>query len=196
MAIKNTARDYGFIAKSLHWGTAFLFLGSYATYYYREWFTESKTPENITAIQLHFSIGVSVAVIVLLRILWRVTNRAPDLEPGTKLEHFAAHMGHYALYAIMIAMPLTGYFGTGGSTNYFFMFEIPKFESTILFQSIVSEGMGLSFKEFEKPMDFIHKNILGKWGVWLLIIGHVLAALYHHFVKKDRTLQKMTINKK
>ena len=75
------------------------------------------------------------------------------------------------------------------------MFEIPKFESTQLFQSLVNEWMGLTFKEFEKPMDFIHKDILGKWLVWLLIVGHASAALYHHFVKKDRTLYKMTINK-
>ena len=195
MTIKNTANHYGSIAKWLHWGTAFLFLGSYLTYYYREWFTESKTPENITAIQLHFSIGITVAVIVVLRIIWRISNRTPDLEPGTKLEHLAAHAGHYALYAIMIIMPITGYLGTGGGTNYFFLFEIPKFESTQLFQSLVSEQMGLTFQEFEKPMDFIHKDILGKWLVWMLIVGHALAGLYHHFIKKDRTLYKMTISK-
>lgn len=195
MTIKNTASHYGSIAKWLHWGTAILFLGSYVTYYYREWFTESKTPDNFAAIQLHFSIGITVAVIVILRIIWRISNRTPDLEPGTKLEHLAAHAAHYALYVIMIIMPMTGYLGTGVNTDYFFMFEIPKFESTQLFQSLVNEWMGLTFKEFEKPMDFIHKDILGKWLVWLLIVGHASAALYHHFVKKDRTLYKMTINK-
>jgi cytochrome b561 len=52
--------------------------------------------------------------------------------------------------------------------------------------------MGLSFEEFEAPIDFIHKDIMGKWAVWILIAGHVMAAMYHHFVKKDRTLVKMT----
>ncbi len=195
MTIKNTADHYGSIAKWLHWGTAVLFLGSYLTYYYRVWFTEAKTPENFAVIQLHFSIGITVAVVVILRIVWRIRNRTPDLEPGTKLEHLAAHAGHYALYAMMIIMPISGYLGTGGNTNYFFMFEIPKFESTQVFQSFVSEWMGLTFKEFEKPMDFIHKDILGKWLVWILILGHASAALYHHYIKKGRTLYKMTINK-
>jgi cytochrome b561 len=95
----------------------------------------------------------------------------------------------------MIIMPITGYVGTGVNTEYFFIFDMPKFESTQLFVSLVSNGLGITFKAFEEPIDFIHKNILGAWLVWLLIMGHVSAALYHHFVRKDRTLQKMTINK-
>ena len=195
MNFKNTANNYDSIAKWLHWGTAILFLGSYISVYYRHWFTEEKTPENWTALQLHLSIGVTIAVIVMLRIAWRITSRMPDFEPGTKLEHLATHAVHYALYAIMIIMPITGYVGTGVNTEYFFIFDILKFEDTQLFEILVSNGMGITFKEFEEPIDFIHKEILGVWLVWLLILGHVSAALYHHFVKKDRTLRKMTINK-
>lgn len=195
MSIKNTADNYGSMAKWLHWGTAVLFLGSYISVYYRHWFTEDKTPENWTALQLHLSIGVTIAVIVAIRIIWRISNRAPNPEPGTNLEHFAAHLGHYVLYAVMVIMPITGYLGTGANTEYFFMFDIPKFESTSFFSSVFSDRLGMTFKEFEGPVDFIHKN-LGAWVVWLLILGHVLAALYHHFVKKDRTLYKMTTNKR
>ena len=195
MSLKNTAEDYGSIAKWLHWSTAVLFLGSYISVYYRQWFTEKETPENWIALQLHLSIGVTIAVIVGLRIIWRLSNRVPDLEPGTKLEHLAAHVGHLALYAIMVIMPVTGYIGTGVNTEYFFLFDIPKFEDTQLFTTLVSDGLGMTFKEFEKPVDFIHKDIMGAWVVWLLILGHVSAALYHQFVKKDRTLYKMTISK-
>ena len=175
MSLRNTADSYGSIAKWLHWGTAILFLGSYVTVYYRQWFTEAKTPENWTALQLHLSIGVTIAVIVLLRILWRISNRAPDPEPGTKLEHWAAKLGHLALYAVMIIMPVTGYLGTGANTEYFFMFDIPSFKSTELFAN--NFGMEMTFEEFEKPIDFIHKKIMGECLVWLLILGHVLAAL-------------------
>ncbi len=193
MRMRNTVNTYGSVAKWLHWVTAVLFLGSYISVYYRQWFTEDRTPENWIAIQLHLSIGVTIAVVVALRIIWRMTNRVPDFEPGTRLEHLAAHAGHYALYTIMIIMPVTGYLGSGANTEFFFMFDIPKFESTWLFESVVRDGMGLTFEEFEKPLDFLHKAILGPWLVWLLIVGHASAALYHHFVKKDRTLRKMTI---
>lgn len=193
MSIKNTADSYGSIAKWLHWATAVLFLGSYGSYYYRHWFTEAKTTENMIAFQLHLSIGVTIGVLVLLRIIWRVMNRAPDPEPGSVLEHRLAHAGHLALYAILVLMPLTGYLGTGGNTNFFFLFEIPKFADTPLFTWLVSDGLGLTFKEFEKPIDFIHKELLGEWLAWLLILGHVLAAIYHQRVRKDRTMEKMSL---
>jgi cytochrome b561 len=195
MPLKNTAQSYGSIAKWFHWTTAGLFLASYMAVYYRPWFTEEKTPENWTALQLHLSIGVTITVIVVLRILWKVLNQDPVLEPGTRLQHLAAKSGHYALYTVMIVMPLTGYLGTGVNAEYFFMFDIPKFESTYLYNLLVTDGLGISFKEFEEPIDFVHKNIGGAWLVWMLILGHVIAALYHHFVKKDQTLQKMMIRK-
>jgi cytochrome b561 len=195
MTIKNTAQAYGTVAKWIHWLSALFFLAAYCTVYYRHWFTESKTPENWTALQLHLSIGISIAVFVVLRIVWKLMNRAPDLEPGSKIEHVAAKAGHLALYAMMIIMPLTGYLGTGANTEFFFLFDIPKFENTALFTTLFAEGIGLSFAEFEKPLDFIHKDIGGAWLVWILILGHVMAALYHHFIRKDRSLKKMSFDK-
>ena len=123
MGIRNTKNNYGAIAKRLHWSTAILFLGAYMSVYFRHWFTEDHTPLNWTAFQLHLSFGVTIGVVVILRIIWRITNRQPELEPGKPLEHLAAHAGHYALYAIMIIMPLTGYLGTKVITEYFFLFN-------------------------------------------------------------------------
>ena len=192
--LKNSQYAYGSIAKWLHWSIALLFLGSYASVKYRHWFTVEDTPENWTALQLHLSIGITIGVLVALRIIWRLINRVPDEEPGSKLAHLAAKLGHYALYAMMIIMPITGYIGTGVNTEYFFLFDIPKFESTQAFTTFVSNGLNLTFKQFEEPIDFVHKELGGELIVLLLIAGHVLAALYHHFIKKDRTLRKMTID--
>jgi len=192
MALRNTARDYGSVAKWLHWGMAALFLASYCTVYYRQWFTEKETPENWIALQLHLSVGLTIAVLVILRMFWRATNRLPAPGPGRRSEQLAARIGHYVLYAVMVLMPLTGYIGTGVNTEYFLSFEISKFEDTPVFASLVGDGLGMSFKEFEKPVDFIHKDVMGSWVVWLLVLGHVLAALYHHYRKKDRTIYKMT----
>ena len=141
------------------------------------------------------SFGVTIGVIVALRILWKIIDQNPEPEPGTRMEHLAAKSGHYALYAVMILMPLTGYLGTGAHTEYFFLFDIPKFESTHLYSVLVADEPGMTFKEFEKPLDFVHKDIGGAWLVWLLILGHVMAALYHHIVKKDFTLYRMTYEK-
>jgi cytochrome b561 len=191
---KNTHQNYGLIAKIIHWLTALLFLGAYASVYYRHWFTDAKTPENWNALQIHLSFGITIGVLVLLRIIWRLMNTNPAEEAGTALEHRAAKLGHYALYAIMIIMPITGYLGTGVATEFFFMFDIEKFPNTWVFTQVIQEGLGINFETFEKPIDFIHKEILGAWLVWMLIAGHVMAALLHHLVRKDRTLKKMTID--
>jgi len=126
MGLKNTSLSYGAIAKWLHWIIAFLILGSYLSVYFRHWFTEENTPENWTSLQLHLSFGLTIGALVLLRILWRLINENPSLEPGSHWEHLAAKLGHYALYAIMIVMPVTGYMGTGVNTEYFFLTDINK----------------------------------------------------------------------
>jgi len=192
MSIRNTSKSYGTIAKFFHWFTAILFLTSYISVYYRQWFTQEKTPENWTALQLHLSIGVSIGVIVLLRIIWRALEQQPLPEPGSKLEHSAAKTGHILLYVMMILMPITGYLGTGANTEFFFLFDIPKFTDTALYQHLFLDGLGISFEQMEPLMDYVHKDIGGQWIVWLLILGHAGAALFHHYVKKDRTLVKMT----
>jgi len=189
---KNTLENYGRIARWLHWGIAVLFLLAYLFVYYRHWFTEKQTPENIIAVQLHFSVGISIGVMVILRIIWRNMNVQPTLEPGPNWQHIFAHIGHYTLYAVMILMPLSGYLGTGANTKFFYLFEIPKFSETWLFDMFVWDYLGLTFEEFEEPLDFFHKEVMGAWLVWMLIVGHIAAALYHHLKLKDRTLIKMT----
>lgn len=188
--LKNSTTHYGQVARTLHWFTALLFLLAYCSVYYRQWFTEAQTPENWTALQLHLSFGVTIAVLVVLRLYWRLTNVQPAAEPGSALMHKAAHLGHLVLYGVLIVMPLTGYLGTGVATEFFFLFEIPKFADTWLFQVLIAEGLGLTFEQFEAPIDFIHKQG-GAYLVWLLILGHAAAALYHHYHLKDRTLLKM-----
>ena len=192
MAWRNTASGYGRIARWLHWSVALLFLASYAAVKYRHWFTEAKTPENWTALQLHLSVGITIAVLVLLRVLWRASQPQPAPPPGGRWEHRTAHLGHMALYAVMIIAPITGYIGTGVDTEFFWMFDIPKFESTALYQWLVPGLLGLDFETWEAPIDFLHKEILGKWLIWILIAGHAAAALYHQYVRKDGTLTKMT----
>lgn len=191
MSVRNTKYKYGQVAKIFHWLTALLFLLAYISVYYRHWFTENNTSENWIALQLHLSFGVTVLVLFVLRVYWRWSNVSPNPEDGSKLEHLAAKLGHWALYGLMLIVPLTGYIGTSVDTEFYMMFDIVKFESTDAFQYLVADQSGMSFKEFEKPIDFIHKEILGKWLTWMLILGHAGAALYHHFVRRDRTLEKM-----
>jgi cytochrome b561 len=195
MQLKNTAATYGSIAKFLHWTTAILFLLSYCSIYYREWVAQSDL-ENWIAIQLHFSAGITILVVTALRLIWRFSNQKPEFEPGTRLQHLLAKMVHYMLYAVMLIMPISGYLliadylSSGrGSITYLLWFDMTMFKDVRMFELI-----GITLKQLEDPAEFIHR-ILGEWLVWLLILGHAFAALYHHIIRKDRTLKKMIFHK-
>jgi cytochrome b561 len=67
---------------------------------------------------VHKSIGVTVLCLVTLRIVWRTIVGAPAYaEPLGRLTHAAAHAAHMALYALMIAMPVTGYMTSGAAST-------------------------------------------------------------------------------
>lgn len=187
---KNSEDRYGKLAMILHWSVALLFLALYVSVYYRQWFTEFRTPENWTALQLHLSFGLTVIVFVFLRVIYKIWDKSPKEVPGTKMEHLAAKGAHWVLYAVMIIMPLTGYFGTGVDTEFFFAFDFLQFKETALYETVVTNGLGLTWEQFEPPMDFIHKKG-GAYFVWVLIGVHAAAALFHHFKKKHNVLRRM-----
>ena len=88
-------------------------------------------------------------------------------------------------------MPFTGWMGSAGPTDVFGLFEIPSFRQSWLYDLLITQGLGIDFGTFEAPVDFFHKAIGGARLVWILILIHASAALYHHFYKKDRTLVRM-----
>jgi cytochrome b561 len=189
MTIRNTTYRYGTIAITLHWLIAALFLVSYVTTYYRRWFLETQSDPWITLGIIHRCAGISVGAFVILRIVWRLSNPPPALPPGPKWEHAGAKLGHYALYFFMIAMPLTGYLGSDVATPFGGLFTVPNFHDTRLFQWI--SGGRLTFEAWEAPLDYFHRQIAGSLILWILIVVHVGAALYHHFYKRDDVLVRM-----
>jgi len=190
MIYRNTSQRYGLVAILLHWIIALGFLGSYISVYYRQWLTEEQTPENWLALQMHLSFGITIAAFVILRVIWKLTNTTPAALPGTKLEHFAARSVHTILYAVMIIMPITGYMGTSVATEYFMQLNIPKFSDTQLYQVVVEGWLGMTWESFEPPIDWIHKTS-GEYFIWVLILIHAGAALYHHFGRRDIVLKRM-----
>ena len=195
--IKNNRTHYGLIAIWLHWLVAVGFLGAYASVYYRHWFSVGEFDpiamnSNTIALYLHLSFGITIAVFVALRVLWKLSNITPDdiANSGNKIEHVAARTMHWILYAVMIIMPITGYMGTRLDTNFFFLFELPKFNDTVLYGLLVEQWLDMDWESFEPIMDDIHKNG-GAWVVWALIAIHAGAALYHHLIRKDQVLERM-----
>lgn len=188
MQLRNTRKKFGILTKFFHWTTAAAFIGAYIAVYHYLWFLDKTLPENWPVLNVHWALGILVGTLTLPRLIWRVLNVQPDVEAGSPLEHALAHAAHWSLYVLMIVMPVTGYLGTAGPTD-FGLFMIPSFAETDVFRAF-SNGLGVSWDEFERPLDVAHRFV-GKWIAWVVVAAHVAAALFHHFVRRDLVLVRM-----
>jgi cytochrome b561 len=192
LSLKNTDVSYGSVAKWIHWITAVCFLGAYMAVYYSQLFTEYRSPEYFSGVRIHTMLGTTVLLLFLPRLVWKLLNPEPHPDPAPQWQLLAAKFSHFALYFILIAAPLSGWLGTGGrQVNMFGLFGIPTFRGSGFFESTFATSRYITFPEWEIPVDFFHKQIMGEWVVWMLIAVHVAAALYHHFAQKDNTLRRM-----
>ncbi len=137
--------------------------------------------------QWHKSLGLTVLILSLLRLLWRFTHRAPELPGGmTAWERLAAKAAHILFYAIMIGMPITGWVVVSASklglpTLYWGLFQWPH---------IPLGGMVADAKAaLEGTFGEVHE-ILAYITIGLLAL-HVGAALKHHLVNRDDVLSRM-----
>lgn len=199
--LKNSAERFGAVAKCFHWTMAVAFILAYIVVYYVIWFIDPETsikpalfgiePNGelvIPILNIHWVLGVSIGVLVIPRLIWRWINVEPSPVPGSALEHLLAKLAHWALYLFMIVMPLTGYLNTYDPTN-FGLFIIPAFRETAFFHWIATTWQ-LTAEQVETPIFAIHK-FLGDWVVWVVVLLHIAAALFHHRVRKDATLVRM-----
>jgi cytochrome b561 len=128
---------------------------------------------------IHRSIGALLLPIVVLRLLYRITHPAPALpEDIPAVQRLAAYANHWAFYVLLIVQPLIGWVATSAYRApilFFWLFELPP---------IWPENRAFSEQAFA-----VHRWI----GVLIatLVVGHVGAALYHHFIRKDRVLMRM-----
>jgi len=177
--LKNTANSYGIVAKGFHW-VLFLML-SFSIVAGNFLADMPKGAEKLQAAGMHKSFGAILLMLILMRFLWRLLNENPDLPVGTTTtEAIMAKGMHWLLYILMFAQPLSGIMmsqAAGIPVSFFGLFEFPVF---------LDKNPGLA--QFFRGM---HGTV---WILLVLsVVGHVGAALHHHFFKKDDVLKQMTV---
>jgi cytochrome b561 len=188
--IRNTDMSYGSVAKWLHWLTALLILVAYLLVLYLDLVLHGEGPKRGPVIRLHKAVGASILIFIVLRLWWRATNPSLKLpESMPKWQITASHFSHFSLYALLIAMPISGYLGNGSGVS-FGIFAIPGFAKTA-FGTWTLDLMGMTFEEWEVPFDYFHYQIVGPFILWVIIAAHAAAATYHHYVEKDDVLKRM-----
>ena len=176
--LKDSRAGYGLVTIIFHWVCApliiFLFgLGVYmrGLDYYSIWY--HRGPE------IHIAIGLLVFLLMLVRLLWRSTSKSPDAIPTiSKPVLLAATLSKMALYPFVFVICITGYLITtaeGSAASFFGIINIP---ATLELSSDNIDLAGL-----------IHKYVA--WGLMGVVVIHAAAALFHHFVKRDKTLIRM-----
>jgi len=184
MGLRNTPRRYGSLAMLFHWVLA-------AAVIFMLWLglaMEDMAPDGrllgldqFAAYQLHKSIGFTILVLAVLRLVWRWVNPVPPLPDNLKRwERWAAKVTHVALYMLLIAMPIVGWIMVSASP-----WQIP----TVLYGVIELPHLTGPNEWLERGMIRLHAN-LGFLFIALLVL-HVLAAAKHHFFLRDDTLKRM-----
>ena len=168
---------YTATAKTLHWAMAILIFGLLALGFYMHDLPLS--PEKLKLYSWHKWAGVCAFLLVLVRLAWRAAHRPPPL-PVTMPVHlqFAAHAGHFLLYALMLAIPLSGWLmssAKGFQTVWFGVLPIP---------DLVGKD-----KELGDLLQSVHMVLNLVFAI--AIAGHIGAALKHHFIDRDDILTRM-----
>lgn len=178
MSLRNTEHRYGSVAKLLHWGMALIIIGLIGLGLYM---TDQPDGDPKWALyDLHKTIGAGVFVLLLVRMMWRKLSPPPALPDTMKAwEKLAAHAGHVLLYACMLGLPLTGYLDSsfgGFHLSFFGLFDVPM---------IFAKNETL-FELFAAAHTYIGYALIA------ILLGHIGAALKHHFIVKDDVLRRMT----
>ena len=136
------------------------------------------TPLKLKMYNWHKWVGITVLALAVLRVLWRLTHRPPDLLPMPAWQRLAAHGLHLGLYGLMLALPLSGWVysnATGFPIVYLRLLPLP---------NLVAKNKALAGTWHE-----VHETLGGLLVAALVL--HALAALKHHFIDRDDTLRRM-----
>ena len=173
-----TPARYTGTAIALHWLIAVVLLGQFAFGLALEDIPRG-TPERGYYVNLHKSFGILIGVLILLRLAWRLTHKPPPL-PDTMApwQRRAAWFSHAALYACMLALPLSGYLASNFSRH-----------GIKFFNTVRWAPWGPDDKTLYAIFNGAHH--LAALLLALLVTLHVLAVAKHMFIDRDRLLLRM-----
>lgn len=167
---------YPAISVVLHWLMVVLIVAVYITMEFRGIYERGSAERNLMMYS-HYLLGLSIWLLVFFRALIRLLTPTPERENYGKFQQVSARLMFLALYALMILMPVLGWatVSAEGKSVEILGWQLPM---------LIGEN-----KDLAHQIEDIHVAI-GKFGYFLIGV-HSLAALYHHFVKRDQTLLRM-----
>jgi cytochrome b561 len=182
-----SAARYDAVAMTLHWVIAALILFDFGCALSFSQFNPGDVLFVPSAYALHMSTGLAVLVLSILRVLWRLTHRAPRLPEMGVLLRQLARSSHLLLYVFMLAAPVTGWLVLSVRrqvTSVFGLFSWA-WPSLPAFATMPYAERHL-YHDYLLPL---HTR-LSYLGMSLVVL-HVAAAFYHHLHRRDDVLTRM-----
>ncbi len=173
--LQNTKSNWGAISVAFHWLIALAIFAQFLL----GWIAEDMrmSPDKFELFVWHKSIGVTVLLLVALRLAWRL-HSAPPQSIASGRELLLARVGHASLYVLMFAVPLSGWWISDTS-------RIP----FRIFWHVPTPDLMAANREASELAEQVHGALTTL--LLILVVVHILAALRHHFLLKDATLRRM-----
>jgi len=172
---------YGRTARALHWGTVILLalqlpVGFYMTY--RGGTLNLWDSLTNTLYSAHKLAGVLILLLVVWRLAHRLLRGAPADDPTLPgWQRRVAHLTHWSLYLLLVAVPVAGYIG------------ISRFPALEVFGLFTLPSVAAPNPEAAATAFLVHAWLA--WALLMLMTMHVAAALQHHFIRRDDVLGRM-----
>jgi cytochrome b561 len=168
---------YASTAIGLHWIMAALLLTLFGVGLYMHDLPLS--PWKLRVYSWHKWAGLTAFFLLLVRLAWRATHRPPQLPAAmAPALRWAAHAGHGLIYALMVAIPISGWLmssAKGFQTVYLGVLPIPDLLDK-------NKALGDLLAQVHASLNFLLAAV---------VVGHAGAAVKHHFIDKDDVLTRM-----
>lgn len=168
---------YSAVAQGFHWLIAALIVVQFTL----AWSADGLPigARKLVLLARHKSFGMTILMLAVLRLLWRLFNRPPELPAGmSAVEKRLARGTHALFYVLLFVMPLTGW-----------MMSSAKNYSVSWFDRFTWPNLIAPNEEAFNFLKFTHHTL--SWLLFTVALLHILAALKHHFWNKDDVLRRM-----
>jgi len=176
--IRNTSSSWGSVSRWFHWILGITVIGMLA---YGWWMNHIPArADRLFYRSIHADIGYVVLLLMVVRLLWRMINPAPALPSDTpRWQRISAQISHWALYIVTIMVAMLGWAHSGAHkpdySSWFGLFHVPQITSP-------DKATADAYED---------RHIFFAYVLLALVVIHVAAALWHHFVRRDRVTARM-----
>jgi len=180
-----SSERYSSVAITLHWVIALAIIGMILGGWYMTDLPDG-APGQYFLYQMHKSIGITILMLSVARIIWRAMNPPPALPDDMNgLEKTASHLVHLGFYGLMIALPLTGWLYSSVSVK----LDVPTVLYGVISWPDVPFVEGLKTEAASGAVNFIHSKLA--WVALALLGLHVAGAIKHEISAEEGVLKRM-----